>query len=115
MIIGNKHGIYMLPHDLPNDLKLAIVGNQEILRNCQKFIDLQPSVKSFYQNEIFVNTSKTLLKNRNWTFFVAAISDENQNNILFVIEGPSFVKSLEIFHRINFPLTYFELDAGKFE
>ena len=27
MIIGNKHGIYMLPHDLPNDLKLAIVGN----------------------------------------------------------------------------------------
>ena len=27
MIINNKHGIYELPHELPNDLRLRILGN----------------------------------------------------------------------------------------
>ena len=27
MIINNKHGIYELPHELPNDLGLRILGN----------------------------------------------------------------------------------------
>ena len=27
MIIGNKHSIYELPHELPNDLRLRILGN----------------------------------------------------------------------------------------
>ena len=27
VIISNKHGIYELPHELPNDLKFTILGN----------------------------------------------------------------------------------------
>ena len=27
MIISNKHGIYELAHELPNDLRLGILGN----------------------------------------------------------------------------------------
>ena len=27
VIIGNKHGIYELFHELPNDLRLTILGN----------------------------------------------------------------------------------------
>ena len=27
MIINYKHGIYELPHELPNDLRLRILGN----------------------------------------------------------------------------------------
>ena len=27
MIISNKHGIYNLVHELPNDLRLKILGN----------------------------------------------------------------------------------------
>ena len=27
MIISNKHGILELPHELPNDLRLRILGN----------------------------------------------------------------------------------------
>ena len=27
VIIGNKHGIYELPHELLNDLRLTIIGN----------------------------------------------------------------------------------------
>ena len=26
-VISNKHGIYELPHELPNDLRLRILGN----------------------------------------------------------------------------------------
>ena len=29
VIISNKHGIHELPHELPNDLRLRILGNQE--------------------------------------------------------------------------------------
>ena len=31
VIIGNKHGIYELPHELPNDVRLRILGNEEKL------------------------------------------------------------------------------------
>ena len=60
-----KHGIYELPHELPNDLRLRILGNQE---KCLNFIEWQPSAQSSCQNESFVNTSKKLLKNRNKIF-----------------------------------------------
>ena len=30
VIITYKHGIYELPHELPNDLRPRILGNQEI-------------------------------------------------------------------------------------
>ena len=30
-IINYEHGIYELPHEFPNDLRLSIVGNYEIL------------------------------------------------------------------------------------
>ena len=36
----------------------------------QIFIELNPSAHSFSQNENFVNTSKKLFKNWNWTFLV---------------------------------------------
>ena len=35
LIISNKHGIYELPHELPNDLRLRILGNKEILGKSQ--------------------------------------------------------------------------------
>ena len=31
-IISNKHGMYELPQDLPNDLRLKILGNYGISR-----------------------------------------------------------------------------------
>ena len=36
VIISNKHGIYELPHELPNNLRFRILENQEVpgkLRN----------------------------------------------------------------------------------
>ena len=38
-IITYKHGIYELPHELPNNLRLRILGNEEILGNTLNFIE----------------------------------------------------------------------------
>ena len=34
-IISNKQGVYELPHELPNDLRLRILGNKENQENLQ--------------------------------------------------------------------------------
>ena len=39
-IISNKQGIYELPHQLPNDSRLRILGNQERSGKFQNFIEL---------------------------------------------------------------------------
>ena len=57
VIISNNYGIYELPHDLPNDLRLRLE-----LENIRKIS--KSSAQSSSQNENFVNTSKKLLKNR---------------------------------------------------
>ena len=38
-IITYKHGIYELPHELPNNLRLRILGNLEILGKHLNFIE----------------------------------------------------------------------------
>ena len=40
VIIGNKRGIYELPHELPNDLRLRKLGNWERLRKSQNDVEL---------------------------------------------------------------------------
>ena len=39
-IISNKHGIYKMPHEMLNDVKLRILGNSEISIKSQNFIEL---------------------------------------------------------------------------
>ena len=40
VIISDKHGIYELPHDLPHDLRLRILGKWEGSRKYQNFREL---------------------------------------------------------------------------
>ena len=40
MISNNKHGIYGLYHELPNNLKVTILGNYEIPGQSQSVMDL---------------------------------------------------------------------------
>ena len=37
VIIAHKRGTYELPHELPNGLRLRILGNQEISGKCVNF------------------------------------------------------------------------------
>ena len=57
-IISYKNGIYELPHELPNDLRLTKY-EQSVTWNDSTV----PSLPS--QNKSFANTSKKLLKSRN--------------------------------------------------
>ena len=39
VIITYEHDIYELPHELPNDVSLRILGNYKISRNCLNFTE----------------------------------------------------------------------------
>ena len=67
----------MLPHDLKKDLRMRILGNQEISGKSQNFIELLPNVWFPSRNGNLVSTIKNLLKNRNLTFPVGFISHES--------------------------------------
>ena len=64
-IITYTHGIYELPHELPNDLRLDLrkLGNMRKVSKPHRMIAQCPAPG---QNESF--TSRKLLKNRNATF-----------------------------------------------
>ena len=58
----------MLPYDLKKDVRVRILGNQEISGKSQNFKELLPNVWSPSRNGNLVSTIKNLLKNRNLTF-----------------------------------------------
>ena len=67
-IIAYKHGIYELPHELPNDLRVTDLRKLGNIRKVSKFyrtIALSPVPPA---NEGFVNTSRKLLESKNETF-----------------------------------------------
>ena len=68
-ILTYQNGIYELPSELPNDLKVRILGDYEKSGKCLDFIELQSSAQSPWKNGYFVNTSKILFKNRKQIFF----------------------------------------------
>ena len=66
VIIENKRGMYELPHEFPNDLRLESLRKSKLSGKFQNFIELFPNPQ-YSQNENFVSTSKNLLRNRNWS------------------------------------------------
>ena len=60
-------------HELPNDLRLSMLGNKERSGKSQNFIELLPTAQSFSQNENLVRTSKNLLKKRKLNFSRSAL------------------------------------------
>ena len=75
-IISIKNSICKLPHELLNDLRLRIVGNQEISRKSKNCTKLKSSPYYSSKNENFVNTSEKLLKTKYWTFPVVRFLHE---------------------------------------
>ena len=49
--------VYKLPHELPNDLRLRILGNKEISVNSQSYVDTQPSAQTPFQKLNVGNSS----------------------------------------------------------
>ena len=49
--------VYKLPHELPNDLRLRILGNKEISVKSQSYVDTQPSAQTPFQKLNVGNSS----------------------------------------------------------
>ena len=60
--ITYKQGIYELPHDFTNDIRLRILKNYEISGKCLNFIERYPSVLPSSQNENFGYSYQKALK-----------------------------------------------------
>ena len=76
-MITYKHDIYVLPHELWNDLSLRIFGNEEVSRKCLSHIEWQPSAQFAYQIENFVNTGKNASKTEIKLSLYSEISHKN--------------------------------------
>ena len=59
--------VYGLPHKLPNDLRLRILENKEMLGKSQIWVETQPSAQSLFQK--FGSSSQKTCKSRYQTFF----------------------------------------------
>ena len=56
--------VHELPHEFPNDLRLRILGNWEILEKCQIWVQTQPSAQSSFQKLKFDNSCQKIHKIR---------------------------------------------------
>ena len=60
--------VYELPHELPNDLRLGILGNKEMLGKAQIWVETYPSAQSPLQKLNFGNSSQKARKSRYQAF-----------------------------------------------
>ena len=70
MISSIANLVYELPHELPNDLKLRMLGNKEILGKSQIWVEIKSSAQSPFQKLNFGSSSKKTGKSRYQTFLV---------------------------------------------
>ena len=63
-----KHGVYELPHDLLNDLRLRILENQEILGKCLNPLNNGPVPISPAKIKMLLILAKKVPQNSNQTF-----------------------------------------------
>ena len=62
--------VHELPHELSNDLRPRILGNQEILEKCQMWVETQPNAQFSLQNIIADNSYQKTSKIRSYIFEV---------------------------------------------
>ena len=68
LISGTTNLVHELPHDLPNSLRLRILGNYEILEKFQIWVETQPSVQSSFQKLNFDSNCQKTRKIREQIF-----------------------------------------------
>ena len=62
--------VYELPHKFPNNLRLRILGNKEILGKSQIWVEALPSAQPPFQKLNFGDSSQKTCKRRYQTFLV---------------------------------------------
>ena len=73
MISSIANLIYELPHEMPNDLRLRVLGNKEILGKSQIWVETKPSTQSPFSKLNFGSSIQTTRKSR-YQIFLALSS-----------------------------------------
>ena len=68
LISSTANLVHELPHGFPNDLRLRVFRNQEILEKCQIWVETQPSVQSSFQKLNFDSNCQKTRKIREQIF-----------------------------------------------
>ena len=56
--------VYELPHELPNDLRLRILGDKKISRKSKNLVGTRLNAQSLVQRQIFGNSGQKLSQSR---------------------------------------------------
>ena len=70
MISSIANLIYELSHEFPNNLRLRILRNKEILRKSQIWVETEPSAQSPYHKFNFGSSNQKICRSRYQTFLV---------------------------------------------
>ena len=70
MISSIANLVYDLPHELPKDLRLRILGNKDIIGKSKIWVGIEPSAQSPFQKLSFGNSSQKTHKSRFQIFLV---------------------------------------------
>ena len=70
MISSTAIMVYGLTQELPNNLRLSILQNKEILKKSQVWEKTQPSAQHSFQKLNFGNSTQKTRKSRYQTFFI---------------------------------------------
>ena len=70
MISSTENLVYELPHELPNDFRLRILGNKEILGKSQISAEAEPSAQYPFQKLNFGSSSQKTRKSKYQTLLV---------------------------------------------
>ena len=114
MISSIANLVHELPHELPNDVRLRIWGNKEILGKSQIWVETQPSAQSPFQKLNFGSNSQKTRKSGYRTFLVLSSFTEFLyfvSNILprivwankaLVLTRPSLLQTLSSLHFVYY-------------
>ena len=72
--------VYELPHELPNDIGLRILGNKETLGQSQTWVQIQPCAQFPPQKPYFGNNSQKIRKSRYQTLIALSNLTESPHS-----------------------------------
>ena len=73
--------VYEFPNELPNHLRLRILGNQEILEKCQIRVETQPSAQSPFQK---LNVDNSCKRTRKIKYYIVKVLSNSTEFLWFM-------------------------------
>ena len=92
--------VYKLPHELPNDLRLRILGNKEISVKSQSYVDTQPSAQTPFQ-KLNVGNSSPKINTKVYKFVSKFLDLSSFTRLLKRKRNSSFTKENQFWSQLR--------------